>query len=97
MVPVNPSQRRKVQEPPRPQTEFEQIVADTIGRTLPLFGQSLFVQPPSTFAPTDRTQVPGDYVVGLDDELQIRIWGQINADLRAVVDRSGQIYIPRVG
>ena len=42
-------------------------------------------------------QVPGDYVIGPDDELQIRIWGQINADLRVVVDRSGQIYIPRVG
>ena len=46
---------------------------------------------------TDRVQVPGDYVIGPDDELQIRIWGQINADLRVVVDRSGQIYIPRVG
>ncbi len=95
--PVNPSDRKRVEAPQRPHTEFEQIVADTIGRTLPLFGQSLFLQPPSTFAPTDRAQVPGDYVVGPDDELQIRVWGQINADLRAVVDRSGQIYVPRVG
>jgi protein involved in polysaccharide export with SLBB domain len=96
-APLNPSQRRRLELPLRPQTEFEQVVADTVGRALPLFGQSLFVQPPSTFAPTDRAQVPGDYVVGPDDELQIRIWGQINADLRVVVDRSGQIYIPRVG
>jgi protein involved in polysaccharide export with SLBB domain len=97
IAPVNPSQRKKVEVPLRPQTEFEQIVADTVGRTIPLFGQSLFAQPPSTFAPTDRTQVPADYVIGPDDELQIRIWGQLNADLRVVVDRSGQIYIPRVG
>ncbi|MGA3126532.1 MAG: SLBB domain-containing protein [Candidatus Korobacteraceae bacterium] len=97
IVPLNPAQRRKVELPLRPRTEFEQIVADTIGRALPVFGQSLFAQPPSTFAPTDRTQVPGDYVLGPDDELQIRIWGQINADLRVVVDRGGQIYIPRVG
>jgi protein involved in polysaccharide export with SLBB domain len=97
LVPLNPSQRRKVELPVQPQTEFQQIVADTVGRPLPIFGQSLFAQPPSTFAPTDRTQVQGDYVVGPDDELQIRIWGQINADLRAVVDRSGQIYIPHVG
>ncbi len=95
--PVNPSDRKRVEPPLRPHTEYEQIVADTVGRTLPLFGQSLFLQPPSTFAPTNRTQVPGDYVIGPDDELQIRVWGQINADLRAVVDRSGQIYIPRVG
>jgi protein involved in polysaccharide export with SLBB domain len=97
LLPLNPSQRRKSEIPPRPQTEFEQVVADTVGRPLPVFGQSLFAEPPSTFAPTDRTQVPGDYAVGPDDELQIRIWGQINADLRVVVDRSGQIYIPRVG
>ena len=96
-APVNPSQRQKAKVPVWPHTEFEQLVADTVGRALPLFGQSLFAQPPSTFAPTDRTQVQGDYVVGPDDELQIRIWGQINANLRVVVDRSGQIFIPHVG
>jgi len=97
VVPLNPSERRRGEVPRRPQTEFEQVVADTVGRNLPLFGQSLFVQPPSTFAPTDHTQVQAGYVIGPDDELQIRIWGQVNADLRVVVDRSGQIYIPRVG
>jgi protein involved in polysaccharide export with SLBB domain len=97
LLPLNPSQRRRVEPPLRPHTEFEQVVADTVGRPLPLFGQSLFAQPPSTFAPTDRTQVQADYVIGPDDELQIRIWGQVNADLRVVVDRSGQIYIPHVG
>ncbi len=95
--PLNPSQIKKIEQPLQPDTEFEQIVADTIGRTLPLFGQTLFAQPPSTFASTNRAQVPGDYVIGPDDELQIRIWGQVNADLRVVVDRSGDIYIPRVG
>ncbi len=97
VAPVNPSQLKKVELPLHPETEFEQIVADTIGRTLPLFGQTFFAQPPSTFAPTDHLEVPGDYVLGPDDELKIHIWGQINADLRVVVDRSGQIYIPRVG
>jgi polysaccharide biosynthesis/export protein len=95
--PINPSAREKKNVPLRPHTEFEQVVADTVGRPLPLFGQTLFEQMPSTFAPTDRMQVPGDYVVGPDDVLQVRIWGQINADLRLVVDRSGQIYIPHVG
>jgi len=42
-------------------------------------------------------QVPDDYVIGPDDELQVRIWGQVNADLRLIVDGSGQVYIPRVG
>lgn len=73
------------------------MVADSVGRPLPLFGQSLFVQPPSTFSPVDWMQVPSDYVIGPGDELQIKIWGQVQASLRVIVDRSGQIYIPQVG
>ena len=80
-----------------PHTEFEQMVADSAGRTLPLFGQSLFDQAPTTFAPMDYLQVPDDYIIGPGDGLQIRIWGQLESDLKVTVDRSGQIYIPRVG
>jgi protein involved in polysaccharide export with SLBB domain len=95
--PLNPSEIWRPQGPPQPQTEFEQMVADSVGRALPLFGQSLFVQAPSTFSPIDWMQVPSDYIIGPGDELQIKIWGQVQANLRAVVDRSGQIYIPQVG
>ena len=73
------------------------MVADSVGRPLPLFGQSLFFQAPSTFSPVDWMQVPSDYVVGPGDELQITIWGQVEANLHVIVDRSGQIYIPQVG
>jgi protein involved in polysaccharide export with SLBB domain len=97
VTPLNPSERQRIEERPVPKTEFQQLVKDTVGRALPVFGQSLFVQPPSTFAPTDRAQVPGSYQIGPDDELRIKVWGQINAELRAVVDRSGQVYIPHVG
>lgn len=95
--PLNPSQLRYLQMHARPETEFEQMVADSVGRPLPLFGQSLFIQPPSTFSPVDWMQVPNDYILGPGDELQVRIWGQVSANLRVVVDRSGQIYIPQVG
>jgi len=96
-TPLNPSQIQRPKVPPRPETEFEQMVADSAGRALPLFGQSLFLQPPSTFAPLDTLQVPSDYIIGPGDELQVRVWGQVEADLRVIVDRSGQIYIPQVG
>jgi protein involved in polysaccharide export with SLBB domain len=96
-LPLNPSEMPHPKIPPRPETEFEQMVADSAGRALPLFGQSLFVRPPSTFAPVDLLQVPSDYIIGPGDELQIRIWGQVEADLRVIVDRSGQVYIPQVG
>ncbi|MFZ0861575.1 MAG: SLBB domain-containing protein [Candidatus Sulfotelmatobacter sp.] len=96
-IPLNPSQIRRPKPLPWPETEFEQMAADSAGHPLPMFGQSLFDQPPSTFAPMDLLQVPNDYIVGPGDELQVRIWGQIEADLRVTVDRSGQIYIPQVG
>jgi protein involved in polysaccharide export with SLBB domain/uncharacterized protein involved in exopolysaccharide biosynthesis len=83
--------------PPEPQTEFEQMAADSAGGPLAVFGHSFFDQPPSTFAPGGEAQVPSDYVIGPGDELRIRIWGQIDADLRIEVDRSGDIFIPSVG
>jgi len=95
--PLNPSQVGQSSIPRPPETEFQQMVADSAGQVLPLFGQSLFLQPPSTFAPINQVQMPSDYVIGPGDELQIRISGQIDGDLRAIVDRSGQIEIPRVG
>ena len=95
--PLNPSQIWHPQIPTRPETEFEQMVADSVGRPLPLFGQSLFVQAPSTFSPIDWMQVPSDYIIGPGDELQIKVWGQVEANLRVTVDRSGQVYIPQVG
>ncbi|HKU26889.1 MAG TPA: SLBB domain-containing protein [Candidatus Sulfotelmatobacter sp.] len=73
------------------------MAADSAGRPLPLFGQSLFTQAPSTFAPNDELQIPSDYIIGPGDELQIRIWGQLQGNLKVTVDRAGQIYVPRVG
>jgi protein involved in polysaccharide export with SLBB domain len=93
----NPAETGRKGTSVHPETEFEQMVADSVGHPLPLFGQSLFVQPPSTFSPVDLMQVPGDYVIGPGDELHIALWGQVQADLRVIVDRSGQIYIPQVG
>lgn len=41
--------------------------------------------------------VPPEYVIQGGDELQVVIWGSVDADLRLLVDRSGRIVIPRVG
>ena len=77
--------------------EFQDFVATSLGRPLPLFGYNLFVGVPSTFAPVDRVPVTPDYVIGPGDEILIRAWGQVDVDIRAVVDRNGLINIPKVG
>lgn len=42
-------------------------------------------------------QVPLDYVIGIGDEVQLTIWGSVDADLRLTVDNAGRIVVPRVG
>ena len=42
-------------------------------------------------------QVPPDYLLTPGDEVQLNIWGSVDADLRLVVDRAGRLNIPRVG
>src|SRR5215469_13495452 len=83
--------------PPEPDIEFQEFVGSALGSKLDIFGQNLFENVPSTFAPLDRVQVTPDYIVGPGDELMIRAWGQINVDYRYVVDRAGTLYIPKVG
>jgi len=83
--------------PPDPPTEFQNFVAATLGERLPVYGSDLFLRVPTTFAPSNRTPVPPQYVVGPGDELQIRIWGEITYSGNLIVDRSGAIFLPQVG
>ncbi|MGA8043340.1 MAG: SLBB domain-containing protein [Terracidiphilus sp.] len=83
--------------PPERLTEFQRFVASTTGQVLPIFAANLFRTAPSTFAPLDMTPVPSDYVIGPDDELRIRVWGQVNIQSNLRVDRSGEVYLPQVG
>jgi protein involved in polysaccharide export with SLBB domain len=90
----SPANRSNSPETP---TEFQLMVASSVGRMLPIYGRSLFRQPPSTFAPLVNVPVPAKYVIGPGDELYVQIWGQINVEFHAAVDRDGAIYIPKVG
>jgi protein involved in polysaccharide export with SLBB domain len=83
--------------PPEQPTEFQRFVAATTGQLLPIYGENLFRNVPTTFAPIDLAPVTADYVIGPDDELRIRVWGQINFSGNVRVDRSGNIYLPQVG
>lgn len=83
--------------PQEPDIEFQRFVAASLGYRLDIFGQNLFSNVPSTFAPLDRVPVTPDYLIGPGDELLVRAWGQIDINYRAVVDRTGTIYIPKIG
>ncbi len=90
-------QRNAQPNKPQPLTEFQMLVAGSIGRIVPVYGAELFTNVPDTFAPVQRLPVMPDYVIGPGDELLIRTWGQVTQNLHLTVDRSGSVYIPQVG
>jgi protein involved in polysaccharide export with SLBB domain len=95
--PTTRERSTKIPLPPEPLTEFQKFTASTTGMVLPIFGANLFQSVPSTFAPLDNAPVPPDYVVGPDDMIRLRVWGQVNFNANLRVDRSGDIYVPQVG
>ena len=88
-------------QPPASLNSFQTFLAHgdvaATSTTLEIFGQNLFAQQPTTFAPVDSVPVPADYVVGPGDEIVLRAWGQVDINYRASVDRRGNFYIPNVG
>ena len=85
------------QLPPLEPTEFQNFIAQSTGRLLPLYGYNLFTNVPSTFAAVENVPVTPDYVIGPGDQILIRIWGQVDGEYRLEVDRDGTVNIPRVG
>ena len=82
---------------PQEQSQFQMFVAESLGQVLPIYGRNFFATVPSTFAPVDHVPVPADYIIGPGDEIVIRAWGQVDVDYRNVVDRNGNLYVPKVG
>lgn len=93
----NPAATRPAKRAAQETGPFQAYAAGVTGKDLPVFGKDLFSDVPSTFAPFDSAQVNQDYVIGTGDELQVRGWGMVDIDVSATVDRSGAIFIPRVG
>lgn len=82
-------------------SEFEQYISGnsstTVSANIKQFGYELFNQQPSTFAPVEEVPVGPDYVIGPGDEIKISIWGKIEGQWNIVVDRDGNISLPKVG
>jgi protein involved in polysaccharide export with SLBB domain len=76
-------------------TEFQQFVASSTGRRLPLFGYNLFSG--TRFSSLQNVPVPTDYVIGPGDEIVMHVYGLLDDSVRLTVDRNGQISVPKVG
>lgn len=88
---------QSLEQRPDPPSEFQRFVAATTGQMLPIYGAKLFTRVPTTFSPNDLAPVTQDYMIGPDDVLRVRIWGQVSYSGNLRVDRSGDVYLPQVG
>ncbi len=91
--PSNPPKKPAEQE----HGEFQDFVSKSLGKALPIYGYNLFNEVPDTFAPIENIPVTSDYLIGPGDEIVIRGWGQVDINIRAVVNRNGEITLPKVG
>ncbi|MGB6721280.1 MAG: SLBB domain-containing protein [Terracidiphilus sp.] len=92
-----PYYRGATAAPPEPPTEFQRFVAATTGQMLPVYGAVLFSDQQPSFGPIENAPAPADLLVGAEDELRIRIWGQVNFSANLRVGREGEIYLPKAG
>lgn len=77
--------------------DFSSLVRTSIGSILPLFGSTYIQSDTTKVAALDPLTVPVDYRVGPGDDLLIRAWGQIDIDFQGPIDRSGMIFLPKIG
>lgn len=74
---------------------FQQFVFDTTGRIFPHFGDSALQK--TIRIDQGNQPVSADYEIGAGDEILVRVWGAIDVNVKAQVDRDGQLTIPSVG
>ena len=81
--------------PVLPPSRLEQIMSSRAGARLQQFGyDQLGRGSPVTIPETGAIQ--DDYVLGPGDEIVVSLRGQENGEFRAVVDRNGQVVLPRL-
>ena len=80
-------------------SDFERYVrgATGAGSNIRRFGSDLMGADGAASMQGTSSEIPGNYLIGVGDEILVTIWGSVDADLRLTVDRSGRITLPRVG
>jgi protein involved in polysaccharide export with SLBB domain len=76
--------------------QFQRFVQETTGRLLPVYGSKLF-DAAQTYAADAALPAPDNYVLGPGDEVRLQVWGPVEFVSSLVLDRNGQVNLPKVG
>ena len=79
-----------------PPSQFQLFVQEATGKLLPHFGSHLF-NAPQSYVPDGGLPVPANYVLGPGDEIRLQVWGAVDFTATLVLDRNGQVLVPKVG
>ncbi len=77
--------------------EFEDYVANLIGRRLPRYGEDLLLPSQRDFAAPATASVPADYPLNVGDAVSLSFTGSISGSLDREIDTTGKIFLPDVG
>lgn len=77
-------------------SQFQKFVQEATGTLLPNFGSQLF-DAPQNYVPDAGLATPSNYILGPGDEVRVQIWGGMDFSSTFVLDREGQIVLPKVG
>jgi polysaccharide export outer membrane protein len=89
-------EQQRQRSTPLPPNEFQNHVLQVTGKALPLYGAEFFLNQAQSMAP-NRTPVGDDHAMSVGDTVQIRLWGPVEANLTATIDRNGQVALPKLG
>ncbi len=91
----------KQNETEKPVTGFEGFVTGRapvgISTNISQFGYGLFSKSSSGFAPSGNVPVGPNFVIGPGDGIRVTIWGKVEGTWNVVVDRDGNISLPKIG
>lgn len=96
--------RMQLPRPPKTQTagqlqrpsQFQLFVKEATGKLLPNYGIELF-DDPQAYTADSAAVAPADYALSAGDEVRIQIWGSVDYNGTHMLDRNGQITLPKVG
>jgi len=70
---------------------------DVSEKTKKIFGYQLFNSQNLSFEPAVNIPIPQSYILGINDQLTINVWGASQTKYQLIIDKNGAITIPDVG
>lgn len=92
LKPISPEEITKPQD-----SLSQKMPVDTTANASKIFGFHFFNTKNLSFEPSVNIPVPDSYVLGINDQLMINIWGASQQSYQLLVDANGNVQIPDLG